>query len=257
MLSHVFKSPLLTYSIRLGSFLLFPILLMAIEANTAGLQWDLLNTMGFLAFGLSLLLFFELGKRRENSQHRFKGLFYINLHRFVAYVVLGLAVGHSIAFLVLEPVTINYILLSAPMYMLAGLAALIVLLVLVLSSETKFRRFLFDQYKRFKYFHAVLAVLYIVLVWVHLAYSKFYLTLSISLAFLSMSVCVSLAAYYLSRRSSFLNRQKKYPRDKNGNKLPFINVATTNELLTKLYTITIVLALVATLAYPQLLNYDF
>jgi hypothetical protein len=107
--------------------LLTALLLVPLPAS-GGLPWDFSAALGYAAIVFALLLFLY-PLRRPGLPHR--RLFTITQHRRLGWLALLFAVLHTLLLLVIEPLTGYYLLPSAPLYMLCGVAALIALAVLV------------------------------------------------------------------------------------------------------------------------------
>lgn len=107
---------------------------------SAGLLWDLGAGVGYgsLVFAAVLYLF---PLRADGAPHR--RLFTISQHRRLGWIALILAGLHVAILLAAQPLVGHYLLPSAPLYMVCGLAGLIALGVLVatgISARSKLRR---------------------------------------------------------------------------------------------------------------------
>ena len=166
-------------------------------APAVALVWDWANALGFLGLATCLLLFVYAGRPRSSPP--FSGRFFANLHRDLGYLALALVTGHVGLLLLSEPLLLEPLKSSAPLYMLAGLGAAVLLLVLVFSSITGLRKRIWQDYHRFKWLHAVLAIACVALIGWHVAGSRFYLNTSPKLAAGGLAV-IGLMGYYLRRR---------------------------------------------------------
>ncbi|HME41111.1 MAG TPA: cytochrome c3 family protein [Steroidobacteraceae bacterium] len=115
------------------------LLLLPLPAS-GGLIWNVGAGVGYLSliFALALYLY---PLRGEGIAHR--RLFTVTQHRRIGWIALALAVLHTVILLVAQPLIGHYLLPSAPLYMLCGLAALLALGVLVptgISARTILRR---------------------------------------------------------------------------------------------------------------------
>jgi predicted CXXCH cytochrome family protein len=106
------------------------LLMMPLPAS-GGFIWDLGAGLGYgsLVFAAVLYLY---PLRGEGIAHR--RLFTVSQHRRIGWIALCLAALHTAILLVAQPLTGHYLLPSAPLYMLCGLAALIALAVLVATG---------------------------------------------------------------------------------------------------------------------------
>ena len=119
--------------------MLAAVLLVPLPAS-GGLAWDLSAVLGYLA-GVFALLLFLYPLRRPGLPHR--RLFTVTQHRRFGWLALILAAVHAALLLIIEPQTWHYLLPSAPLYMLCGVAALMALAVLVptgLKARRQLRR---------------------------------------------------------------------------------------------------------------------
>jgi predicted CXXCH cytochrome family protein len=105
-------------------------LLLPLPAS-GGFMWDLGAAVGYgsLVFAATLYLY---PLRGEGIAHR--RLFTVSQHRRIGWIALSLAGVHTAILLIAQPLTGHYLLPSAPLYMLCGLAALIALAVLVATG---------------------------------------------------------------------------------------------------------------------------
>jgi Class III cytochrome C family len=107
---------------------------------SAGFAWDVSAALGYAASAVALLLF-VYPLRRAGLAHR--RLFTVTQHRRLGWLALILTLLHVLLLLLREPLTLKYLLPSAPLYMLCGTLALIALAVLVptgLSARRALRR---------------------------------------------------------------------------------------------------------------------
>ena len=183
-----------------------PLLLVAQwpAAPAAGLAWDLGNALGYLAVATCLLLFVYRGRPRQFPP--FGGRFFAGMHRHLGYIALLLATCHVGLLLVAEPLLLEHIKPSAPAYMLAGLLASILLLLLVSTSVTVMRRRIWRDYHRFRWLHGWLAVACLVLLGWHVGGSAFYLNTPAKLAVALIAGLVVLGSYH---REASLGRQRR------------------------------------------------
>ena len=103
--------------------------------------WDFLMAVGLVATG-GLAILPLLSARWWAGRHRDPGLLRLvqRLHRQLSYLMAAFVAAHVLGVLVLEPRTFDYLLPTAPAYMVAGLAALLLLLVLVVTSQGGLKR---------------------------------------------------------------------------------------------------------------------
>lgn len=135
--------------------------------------WDFANLLAFAAVGVSALLFFETGRPR--ARPAFEGRYFINLHRDLGVVALVLVSLHVVYLLVDEPVTVEYLLPTAPFYMWAGIGGYLVLITLVAFGFKRARVALFVNHRAFRTVHAFSAVAFFGLAAWHVLGAGFYL----------------------------------------------------------------------------------
>lgn len=116
------------------------IALLPLPASGGGRWWDIGIGVGYAALiGITTLYLYPL--RGAGLPHR--RLLTLSQHRRTGWIVLALAGLHTALLLVAEPLSSRYLLPSAPLYMLSGIAALIALAVLVptgLSARAALRK---------------------------------------------------------------------------------------------------------------------
>ncbi len=185
----------LKFSVLLAACMLAPIVLLALYPSPPGIYavWDLANAMGYLALSITLLLFVYKGRARGFPAY--SGRFFANLHRDLGYIVALLLLAHVGLLLLAEPLLLEHIKPTAPLHMLSGLIALIVMLLLVVSSIPALRRRLWPDYHLFRHVHAVMAVAGLGLVFYHVLVSGYYLN-SLWKTGLLATVTAGIVAYY-------------------------------------------------------------
>ena len=106
------------------------VLLLPLPAS-GGLIWNLGAALGYASLAFAVVLYLY-PLRGEGIAHR--RLFTASQHRRLGWIALILAGLHTAILLFAQPLTGHYLLPSAPLYMLCGLAALIALAVLVATG---------------------------------------------------------------------------------------------------------------------------
>lgn len=107
---------------------------------SGGALWDIGMGIGYAALALTATLYLY-PLRGEGLPHR--RLFTLTQHRRIGWLALTLGALHTVILLIAQPLTSRYLLPSAPLYMLAGIAALITLAILVptgLSARSSMRK---------------------------------------------------------------------------------------------------------------------
>jgi hypothetical protein len=139
----------------------------------AGWSWDALNGVGFAATALLALLCVETGAARLRPVPQ--TAFYSHLHRNLGVVALAGIGIHAAGMAVADPVTLQYWRLSAPLYMLAGITAAMLLIILVAIAFPAPRRKLFGSQATFRRWHRYGSFTVIGLAAWHILGSGFYL----------------------------------------------------------------------------------
>ena len=118
--------------ITLASLLALALLLCPLPAS-GGWLWDSAIALGYLSLVTAATLYLY-PLRGAGLPH--KRLFTLTQHRRIGWVALSLGLAHTVLLLVAQPLVGHYLLPSAPLYMLLGLVALIVVAVLVATGLT-------------------------------------------------------------------------------------------------------------------------
>jgi len=107
---------------------------------SAGVIWNIGAGIGYLALVAAVVLYLY-PLRAHGVPHR--RLFALSQHRRIGWIALYIAGLHAAILLAAQPLIGHYLLPSAPLYMLCGLAAFIALAVLVatgISARSALRR---------------------------------------------------------------------------------------------------------------------
>ena len=144
---------------------LFLITFLSAPVMGAGWAWDADNALGFCSLGGILYLTTPLNFRANGQQHELLG-----------YAVLLMVLAHAFWFLLRDPVLLQYLKPGAPVYMWAGLAAAVLLLLLVSLSVLPLRRKLHKGHASFRYWHIVLGITCVAAATYHILGSGFYLS---------------------------------------------------------------------------------
>ncbi|HEV7612901.1 MAG TPA: cytochrome c3 family protein [Steroidobacteraceae bacterium] len=89
-------------------------------------------------------------------------------HELVAWIALGAAALHILVAVLADPTVVEYLKPTAPLYQLAGIAAFVVLLLLVVSSLPSARRRLWRSHRDFQATHIIFGCLLAALLAAHL-----------------------------------------------------------------------------------------
>lgn len=192
----------LGFSVLLVACMLLPVALVAMWPVPPGVypSWDWANGMGYLVLAISLFLFVYKGRPR--AYPAYTGRFFANLHRDLGYIALALLAGHVGILLVSEPLLLEHLKPTAPLHMVSGLMALVLMFLLVLSSIPSLRRRMWPDYHLFRHVHAVVAVTLVVLTLFHVGFSAFYLNARWKIAMLLLLAAAVLLYYSVYRYSA-------------------------------------------------------
>ena len=161
--------------LRVGAGLIVPLcIIWAIAASPATeFLWDWANTLGYIAALLIILLFVYRGQMLPGVP--LSGRFFVDLHRDLGYAALLLSALHVLVLLASEPLLLEHLKPTAPWYMLAGLAGTLVLTALLVLSLPALRKGFWSDYRLFRQVHLWLALALLLLLYIHVLGSRFYL----------------------------------------------------------------------------------
>jgi len=174
------------------------------------LAWDWANYMGYLALAIGLFLLVYRG--RAHTFPPYSGRFFANLHRDLGYIAVLLLGGHVGMLLVEEPLLLEHLKPSAPLHMLSGLLALILMLLLLGTSIPTVRRRLWPNYHLFRHIHGLVAVAIALLAFYHVLVSGFYLNSPWKVGLLSATV-LALLSYYARAKYQLVANDRLRVRD--------------------------------------------
>ncbi len=151
------------------------LLLLPLPAS-GGALWDCGAAVGYCAGLVALLLYLYplRGRDARGAVLPHRRLLSISQHRQLGWVALGFATAHVVIVLAVQPRTFRYLLPSAPLYMLCGIAAWVALAALVVTGLVV-RKSLRGSlppgsnagYPRLRVLHAILSSLFLALLGAH------------------------------------------------------------------------------------------
>lgn len=133
-------------------------------AGFTNLGWEFSEILG-LAGALACLALCGCPVRPRQSMPPV--LLSLGRHEALGWVALGAAALHILCAVVSDHTVVQYLKPTSPLYQLAGIAALIVLLILVTTSLASARRRLWRSHRNFQATHIALGCLLAVLVGTH------------------------------------------------------------------------------------------
>jgi len=188
--------PEFSLAVSLFLILLLPYsIVFLFSAPSAGILWDWANALGYSAVGICLWLFIYSGRS--------------HYHRDIGYLALLLIALHILLLLINEPLLIEHLKLSAPWYMLSGLAAVVLMALLVISSLAQFRTPFWSSYAVFQQSHKWLSISICMLIGLHLMGSNYYLNGVWVKVFLALITLVIVVYYLHDRNYKMINAKQK------------------------------------------------
>ncbi len=133
-------------------------------AGFAGVGWELCQVAGLLGCIACLLL---SGAPLRPRQAQPPTLLSLQLHTLLGWLALLAVAIHAGGLVLSDRLVLEYLKPSAPLYQLAGMAASVVLLVVVLSGLPSVRRRLWSSHRGFQSSHVILGCVLIVLIAIH------------------------------------------------------------------------------------------
>lgn len=178
-----------------GALLLAALAAVPLAAPAAARAWDLGNLAGLAALLACLLLVLWPVRPRSPPAPRTLAL---RRHRDLGLAALGLGLGHALVLWWSEPQLWLHLLPSAPVYMLAGTLALLLLAYLALGGVWPLRRRLAPA--TFQIRHLVAALLFVVLAVGHALGARRYLAVPAALPLALGAGALSFAVLLRRRR---------------------------------------------------------
>ncbi len=162
------------------ALLVFAAALVQAPLASGELWWDIGNAFGFLAFAGLLYLFLDTGFGGRQRAHK-----------LISYGTVAL-IGAHVLWLWVPDVTLwQYAAPDAPPYMLAGFAALVLVIAMILLALPALRRFWHTGHQNFKRWHYWLSLSAIGAAFWHIAGSGFYVSRLEAWLLLAMIVTVA------------------------------------------------------------------
>lgn len=140
----------------------------------------------------------------------------LDRHESLGWIALGAAALHILVAVATDPNVVEYLKLTSPIYQLAGMAAFVVLLVLVVTSVASSRRHLWRSHRNFQATHIVFGCLVVALLGAHVLTADRY-TAGFSRRMLFVAVAAGGIGMLLRRR----RRAGKARRDTGIHRLAF------------------------------------
>ena len=158
--------------------------------------WEISEVLGFAAALACLALCGSPVRPRES---RPSVLLSLGRHELLGWIALAAAALHVLVAVIADRTVIEYLKPSTPLYQWAGIAALLVLLVLTVSSLAGLRRRLWRSHRNFQATHIALGCLVLALVAAHVITADRY-TRGYGRRVLFVAVAIGGVAMLLRRR---------------------------------------------------------
>ncbi|MCP3674892.1 MAG: hypothetical protein GY829_10550 [Gammaproteobacteria bacterium] len=193
---------------------LFLVLLLTIfyAAPIAGFVWDFANALGYVAVGYFLLLFIFSGKPK--TYPLFKGHFFTRFHRDLGFGAFFLTFMHIAILLIKEPLLLEHLKLAAPWYMLSGLVASLIMILIIISSLVRYRGRIWKDYHRFQWVHKWGSIIFCLLIGYHIIGSGFYMNSHYKVILLSIICLVTLIYYVRDQKAKTVDNQARVKSSK-------------------------------------------
>jgi hypothetical protein len=133
-------------------------------AGFAGLGWELCQIAGLLACIGCIIL---CGAPVRPRQARPPALLSLQSHNLIGWLALLLVAIHVGGLVASDALVVEYLKPSAPLYQLAGVAATLVLVVVVVSALGNVRRRLWSSHRGFQSTHVILGCVLMALIAIH------------------------------------------------------------------------------------------
>jgi len=130
----------------------------------AGMLWSVAHGLGYAAFICLLYTCFSKPAKLN-----------IGSHRSLGYMALLFTSLHILVLLITDPITIEYLMPNAPLYMWLGSFSCILMVCIIVSSLTRFRNVFYSNSISFKKVHRVTSWLIIAGSLFHIVDSGFYI----------------------------------------------------------------------------------
>jgi hypothetical protein len=141
-------------------------------AGFVGVGWELSQLAGFAGAVGCIVLAGAPVRPRDAAP---PALLSLRLHTLIGWFVLAVVVLHIGGLVLADRTVIEYLKPTAPLYQFAGIAAALLLLILVSTGSTRLRRRLWKSHRGFQATHVILGCLLCALTAVHVVVTARYL----------------------------------------------------------------------------------
>lgn len=147
----------------------------------AGMLWSVANGLGYAAF--TCLLYTCFSKPAKLN---------IGNHRSLGYMTLLFTSLHVLVLLFTDPITIEYLMPNAPLYMWLGSFSCILMVCIIVSSLTRFKNIFYSKSTSFKKAHRIMSWLIVAGSLYHIVDSGFYIYQQWQIIAIVLVACLSL-----------------------------------------------------------------
>jgi len=130
----------------------------------AGILWSVAQSLGYAAFVCLLYTCFSKPAKLNISNHQSLG-----------YMALLFTSLHVLVLLFTDPITIEYLMPNAPLYMWLGSFSCILMVYIIFSSLARFKNVFYNKSTSFKKVHRIMSCLIVTGSLYHIVDSGFYL----------------------------------------------------------------------------------
>lgn len=164
---------------------------MPVADHRIGIGWEIAQVLGLAAVAGCLLLLLVTVRRRASSARA--PVLPLRRHELIGWCVLIATLLHVLLLLLVDRRVIEHVKLTTPIYEWAGIAALLLLIVLIPLSTSRWRASLWKNHRRFQVVHVGLACALILALAVHVVTTSHFIHGRIRVAgFLALSVAALL-----------------------------------------------------------------
>ena len=150
------------------------------------------------SLGLSIMLILTLNGRNKGGHSSF--------HRWIGFMCFFAIVGHALWFILGDKTTLEYIMFGAPTYMVLGVLAIALIIVLTFTSLLRFRKNAYRNHSVFSTWHRYLSFVMLVASTLHVGLSGYYF---VSVIQWIMMIGLIISVYFFQDRARFKKEKQK------------------------------------------------
>lgn len=189
-------------------------------------MWEAINGLGVGCIAILVATAFDARTPATRNSLR--------LHQGFALVAASLAALHALSFLILDPLLLEHLKLTAPLHMWMAVSSLVLLLLVTGFSFAPWRQRVFGDFRTFRFWHVALTLLVLLSALVHVVETASAFRSSVRVWLLAVLMIGLPTAAMLMRRRSWNPTHTTVPSD--------INSADATSLRVGLILLSIALA---------------